>query len=58
MGKGFKVIKHHGDTQRGPVAKTQCGGTVKTAAKAEDLKARMRDQQPRGGSNWYTIERA
>lgn len=53
MSKGFKVIKTDANGN-----KSQCGGTVKTAAKAQDLKARMRGQQTRGDSNSFGIERA
>jgi hypothetical protein len=50
----FKVTKTDGETG----AKTQCGGTVKTAAKAMDLKARMRAQQTTGDSNSFSIDKA
>lgn len=50
----FKVIKTDGETGK----RTQCGGTVKTAAKAMNLKARMRAQQKLGDSNSFSIERA
>lgn len=50
----FKVIKTDGSTG----AKTQVGAAVKTAAKAIDLKARMRAQQELGGSNSFSIDRA
>lgn len=50
----FKVTKTDGQTG----AKTQCGGTVKTGAKANDLRQRMRAQQERGSSNSFSVERA
>lgn len=53
----FKVMRHdmeQSDWQRG----TQCGAAVKTAAKAADLRQRMRAQQAPGSSVWFTIERA
>lgn len=50
----FKVIKTDGETGE----RTQCGAAVKTAAKAIDLKARMRAQQTPGDSNWFSIEPA
>lgn len=54
MAKGFKVIKTDGETGN----KSQCGGVVKTGAKAQDLRQRMRGQQERGSSNSFTVERA
>lgn len=49
----YRVIKTDGETS----LQSQCGGAVKTAAKAMDLKARMRAQQPAGSSSWFSIER-
>lgn len=49
----FKVTKTDANG-----TKTQCGGTVKTPAKAADLKARMRGQQKRGDSNIFSIDKA
>lgn len=50
----FKVIKTDGETGE----RTQCGGAVKTAAKAMNLKARMRAQQQLGSSNSFSVEPA
>jgi len=50
----FKVMKTDGQTG----VKTQCGGNVKTPAKAADLKARMRAQQKPGSSNSFSIDKA
>lgn len=54
MAKKFKVIKTDGGTGR----QNQCGAAVKTESKAWKLMARMRAQQPPGGSNSFTIEPA
>jgi len=53
MSKRYAVIRTDGNTGQ----KTQVGGAVKTPDKAADLKARMRAQQPLGGSNSFSIER-
>jgi len=52
----FKVIKTDHNEHGAP--KNQCGGAVKTAAKAQDLKARMRAQQKPGSSASFSIEKA
>jgi hypothetical protein len=49
----FKVIKTDENGNR-----SQCGGAVKTPAKAAALKARMRAQQKPGSSNSFSIDRA
>jgi hypothetical protein len=59
MGKRFKVLKH--DANGRSLVVTQCGSAVKTAGKAQELKARMqavRAARPAGESTWYTIEHA